>query len=147
MPALNPRVSVTLTPELAAVLRELSVLCGNSQSALIAGLLEQSAPVLTRMVTVLQAAATIQHEASAEIARGLRDAHTAVEKQFALSLDGIDDGVRPILAAAEKVRRRAGRGEGGGASAPRPAQTGRPLTPMSNRGVTPTNRVQRKASK
>jgi hypothetical protein len=135
MPTPNPRVSVTLTPELSAILQELSVLSGDSKSALIAGLLEQSAPVLQRMVSVLQAAATIKNEAAGEISRGLQEAHATVERQLGLALGAFDEGVRPLLADAEKVKRRRGRAEGGGAAPVQPIR--RRSTPMSNRGVTP----------
>ena len=67
MPAKNPRLTITLQPVLAAQLRRLSELTGNSQSALIAELLEGSEPIFTRMIQVLEAAEQavwLQHEAA-----------------------------------------------------------------------------------
>ena len=53
----NPRLTITLTPSLAAQLRRLSELTGNSQSSLIAELLDGSGPVFDKMIQVLEAAA------------------------------------------------------------------------------------------
>ena len=52
----NPRLTITLQPSLAAQLRRLSELTGNSQSSLIAELLEGSGPVFDRMIKVMEAA-------------------------------------------------------------------------------------------
>ena len=54
----NPRLTITLQPSLAAQLRRLSELTGNSQSGLIAELLEGSGPVFDRMIKVMEAAKT-----------------------------------------------------------------------------------------
>ena len=52
------RLTITLQPTLAAQLRKLSQLTGNSQSALIGELLEGSGPVFDRMIQVMEAAKT-----------------------------------------------------------------------------------------
>jgi hypothetical protein len=137
MPTSNPRISVTLQPALAAILRELSALSGNSQSALIAELLEQSTPILERVVTVLRAASTIKGQANAEIAASLEAAQTRLETQLGLQLGEFDEGTRPILEEAEAIRRRRSR------TGTRPSQAEPPAaqkTPVSNRGVTPLHR-------
>lgn len=134
MPTKNPRLSVTLTPELGAVLDRLSALTGNSKSALVADLLGEAVPIFQRMITVLEAAHTLKAQASggmAEIGAGLARAQARMESQLGLCLDHLDEGVRPILDAAEKVTRRGARGLG--AAHPRAMRSG--ATPMSNRGV------------
>ena len=139
MPAVNPRITITLTPALHAVLRRLSVLTGNSQSALVGGLLEQSMPVLERMATVLDAAEKLKDqamEAPKEIGASMERAQQRIEAQIGLALDDMDAGFRPLIDHAESVTRRsAGAGD---ARRRAPATAARSAaTPMSNRGVTP----------
>ena len=52
----NPRLTITLQPTIAAQLKELSRLTGNSQSSLIAELLDGSSAVFARVIQVLTAA-------------------------------------------------------------------------------------------
>lgn len=134
MPTQNPRLSVTLTPELGALLERLSVLTGSSKSAMVADLLGEAVPIFERMITVLEAAQTLKDQATggiAQIGAGLARAQSRMEAQLGLCLDDLDEGVRPILEAAEKVTRRGARG-----SAPaRTRATRSGATPMSNRGV------------
>lgn len=106
MPTLNPRITVTLTPACSAVLRELSQLAGNSQSAIVGELLESSMPVFERVVAALRAASTIQQSAKQEIAAGLERAQDKLESQMGLMLGDMDVTMRPLLEAAEKVTRR-----------------------------------------
>jgi hypothetical protein len=137
MPATNPRLTITMQPSLAVVLRRLSQLTGNSQSALIGDLLMQSLPIFERMATVLEAAGKLKdqgHSMPKEIGESLDRAQERMETQLGLLLGDMDVGVRPLLDQAEKVQRRGARATapaGGGAP-------GRARPPLSNRGVTPT---------
>lgn len=140
MPAVNPRITITITPELHAVLRRLSELSGQSQSGIVGELLGESVPVFERMVTVLEAAQKLKAEAergTEELKAGLIDAHQKLERQMGLMLNDLDEGFRPILEAAEKVDRRASRAADvrGARAGARDARA--PAAPMSNRGVTP----------
>ena len=131
MPTLNPRLTITLQPQLAAILRRLSQLTGNSQSSMIGELLADSLPIFERMVEVLEAAQKLREkamEAPDEVSRSLDRAQARIEAQLGLVLDDMGEGVRPLLEAAEKVERRGARG------AKRAARVV-PLTPPSNRGV------------
>ena len=121
MPTLNPRITITLTPACAAVLRELSSLGGQSQSSIVGELLETSIPVLERVVSAMRAASTIQATAKAEIASGLERAQAKLEDQLGLMLGEMDDSLRPLLDAAEKVTRRGAGGQAGGMRAARAA--------------------------
>lgn len=146
MPAVNPRITITLKPEVHAILKRLSALTGNSQSALVGELLESSAPVFERMATVLDAAEKLRAEgmqAPDEFRASLQQAQDKLESQLGLALGAIDEGTRPVLDAAEKVGRRAGRqGSARVAGAPgRPERA--PATPMSNRGVTTPGKTRR----
>jgi hypothetical protein len=88
MPTKLPRVIVTLPVELhAAVVRAASA-AGVSKSALIADLLEPSAPVLHRMADVLEAAASAPEEARRGMVR---------------ALDAAMDGIVPVLQTAAQL--------------------------------------------
>jgi hypothetical protein len=115
MPASNPRLTVTLKPSVQAVLQRLSSLTGDSQSALVGGLLEQSLPVMERMIQVFEAADATKLVLGSHMADSLVRAHTKLETQLGLALETFDTGIRPILDAAERVPRRAaktGAGDG-----------------------------------
>lgn len=138
MPTQNPRITITLEPQVHAMLRELSRLAAQSQSALVGELLEQCMPVMQRMVDVLRAAEQLKQqgaEALAEVSSGLEHAQTKLEAQLGLALETIDGGFRPILDAAETVQRRAGRPPAAGAAGAGGRAVRRRGTPPSNRGV------------
>ena len=148
MPTVNPRISVTLKPEVAAVLRRVCDLAEKSQSAFVGELLEQSMPVFERMARLLEAAHMAKEHLAKDMAGSLDRAQSRIEAQFGLALEHMDEGFRPILEAAEEVQRRKA-----GAGGPRPAggaATDSPPpapTPMSNRGVTPHPRRRGKGPK
>lgn len=143
MPAVNPRITITLTPTVHAILKRLSSLTGNSQSAIVSELLQSSHPVFERMVSVLEAADRLKAEgmqAPAQVRDSLEAVQANLERQLGLALEesGLSD--RPLLDEVEKVPRRGpGRRKGGvlGAHQPaaRAARSAEP--PISNRGVTP----------
>jgi hypothetical protein len=155
MPTLNPRITVTLTPAVSAVLKEMSRLTKNSQSALVAELLETSLPVFERMCTVLRAAETVGEAARSEISAGLGRAQARVEEQIGLQLSAMDEVATPLLDAAERINRRgaAGARTGGSTRAepipetPSKAPRKGISTPVSNRGVTPTPSTRKTTAK
>ena len=132
MPAKNPRLTITLQPTLAAQLRKLSELTGNSQSSLIGELLEGSGPVFDRMIQVMEAAKTAKEAMRGRIAGDIEQAQARLEEGLGMALEGFDQWTGSLLDEAEAVTRRARRGpaprgvSGPGAAAP---------TPISNRGV------------
>lgn len=71
MPAKNPRLTITLQPVIAAQLRRLSELTGNSQSSLISELLDGSTAVFDRVIRVLEAAEEAQRSIKGSLAQGL----------------------------------------------------------------------------
>lgn len=135
MPTKNPRITVTLTSAVHAVLKRISALTGNSQSAIVGDLLAETLPVLERMAKVMEAAQAAKDHTRQEIAAGLERAQARVEEQLGLLVGEADEVLRPLLDDAEKVRRRRGRAArvARGTAAPAPAGP-----PMSNRGVTPS---------
>lgn len=147
MPAVNPRITITLTPEVHALLRRLSVLTGNSQSAMVGELLESSQPVFERMLVLLEAADKLKREgmqAPEDIKNSLSRAHDKLEAQLGLALESFEQGGAPLLREAEKVTRRAGRG-GPARGEKRPAR--KAPTPISNRGVTSPGKTLRTSQK
>ena len=143
MPAKSPRITVTLTPAVAAALRTMSELAGNSQSAIVGEILEQSTPMFERVVKVLQAAKRLKESSNREreriassIADDLEVAQARLEAQLGLQLEDLDRTAGDLADQAEKVERR-GVGERAERAPRRPAA---PATPMSNRGVTPQSR-------
>lgn len=132
MPAKNPRLTITLQPSLAAQLRKLSELTGNSQSALIGELLEGSGPVFDRMIQVLEAAKAAKESMRGKLADDMERAQTKMEGALGMVLDGFDEFTGSLLDEAEAVTRRARSGQAGAArSGPGAAAP----TPISNRGV------------
>jgi hypothetical protein len=148
MPAVNPRITITLKPQTHAALQRMSALAGNSMSAIVGELLEQSQPVFDRMVRLLEAAAKIKDSAQDEkdrIAKSLEDAQQNLERQLGLGLDWMDESSAPILEAAEKLDRRAGRAERDAQPRARAARPAKRAPPISNRGVTPSPNRANKA--
>ena len=135
MPTQNPRITITLTPEVHAVLTELSRETGQSLSSIVGELCGMSVPVFQRVVEAVRAAKEIQSAAGTEIAAGLERAQAKLEGQMQLVMGDMDEAFRPILVEAEKVKRRAGRAGGtprsgggdrrpAGGVNPRPCNTG-----------------------
>jgi hypothetical protein len=129
MPAKNPRLTITLQPTLAAQLRKLSELTGNSQSGLIGELLEGSGPVFDRMIQVMEAAKTAKEAMRGRIAGDIEQAQARLEEGLVMVLEGFDQWTGSLRDGAEAVTRR---GVGNrSAAGPGSAQP----TPISNRGV------------
>lgn len=153
MPTANPRLSVTVTPELSAVIERLCALTGQSKSSFLADLLQTSVPVFERMIQALEAAKLLQEEAMSapgEFSASLRAGQQRIETQMGLALDSMDEAFRPLLKESEKVIRRAARGgagDGKRSAADAPARgalegsTPRPVTRGLGRGYRPENRT------
>ena len=136
MPAKNPRLTITLQPSLAAQLRKLSELTGNSQSALIGDLLEGTGPVFDRMIQVLEAAKSAKESIRGKLADDMEHAQAKMEGALGLVLEGFDEFTGSLLDEAEAVTRRARRkGAAGAARAPSGGLGAAAPTPISNRGV------------
>ena len=125
-----------MQPSLAAQLRKLSELTGNSQSALIADLLEGTGPVFDRMIQVLEAAKTAKESMRGKLADDMEHAQSKMEGALGLVLEGFDEITGSLLDEAEAVTRRARRkGPAGAARAPAGGLGAAAPTPISNRGV------------
>ena len=140
MAAKNPRLTITLQPTLAAQLRKLSELTGNSQSGLIGDLLEGSGPVFDRMFQVLDAAKTAKESMRGKLADDMEQAQTKMEGALGIALEGFDEITASLLDEAEAVTRRARKRRTPSASGARTvagfgASGADAPTPISNRGV------------
>ena len=146
MPTKNPRLTITLEPLLSAQLRRISELTGDSQSKLISEILEGSAEVFARVITLLEAAKSATAEMRGKAMVELGAAQTQIEGQLGLVLETFDQGAAPLLAGVESVARRARRKEAKPADEVRlrTSQRAAPMapiavrsgsTPISNRGV------------
>lgn len=132
----NPRITITLKPSIAAHLRRLSELTGNSQSALIADLLEGSESVFERMIQVLEAAKSAKAAMKGKLANDMEKAQATMEGALGIALEGFDTYTGSLLDEAEAVQRRARRGgHASAAQAPRAGVGAASPTPLSNRGV------------
>lgn len=145
MPTKNPRLTVTLKPGTAAQLAELSRLTGDSQSAIIADILENSAPVFDRVIRVLAAAEEAKAELKGRMAADLEQAQDKLERQLGLVLEEFDECTCSLLDEVEAVRRRARRAPADGKRSAAAGARRALSTPLSNRGVRSTANPLKKA--
>lgn len=134
MPTLNPRITVTLTPDQHLLLRDMARLTKSSQSALIGELLTELTPVWTKMRTLLIAAEQARGAINDSFIADMDNAQAKVEKQLGLAMDAIDEFQIPLLELNQKVERRKGR-EAAEARRDAQARAAASETPLSNRGV------------
>ena len=140
----NPRITITLHPETYAIVKELGRLNGESMSATVGGLLDQVAPVLQRIATVLTAAEQAQAAVKDRLADDMEEAQAKMEKSLGVVLDDFEAMGQPFLDLFSDVQRKAPKGaKAERARAQRKGPAGkeprllaaRSVTPPSNRGV------------
>jgi hypothetical protein len=102
----NPRLSVTVTPGLHATLKRMSELTNNSQSSIVAELLEESHPIFEKMLLVMEAAQRAQAETKERIGNDLAKTHQALEKQLGLMLEHFTEDTDDMVKTIEEVTRR-----------------------------------------
>lgn len=133
MPTFSPRVHVTLSPSLDALLGRLATLQRVSKSNVLRELLETAAPALERSVALMEAAARSKPEALRGLARSLERAQDRIEGVLEGTLAALEDGPDLVTKAEAVKGRRPRRAAAGAAALPNP--------PTSNRGVKSTNRA------
>ena len=140
----NPRITITLHPDTYAIVKELARLNSESMSATVGGLLDQVAPVLQRIATVLTAAEQAKAAVKDRLADDMEEAQAKMEKSLGVVLDDFEAMGQPFLDLFADVQRKAPKGaKAERARAPRKGPTGkgprllaaRSATPPSNRGV------------
>ncbi len=138
MPSKNPRLSVVLSPSLAATLAALSHATGDSASSLVRGILEQTEPALQRMCQLVVAASSAKGQIGGGVSNSLHRVIEDLHDAMAVADARAGRVVADLVSQAEGVNGRARRtGAGGGAGrvgAPR-VSTGVVSTPSCNTGV------------
>lgn len=145
MPSSNPRLSVVLTPSLAATLSALSDATGDSASSIVRGLLVQSEPALHRMLKLVVAASSAKGQINAGVADSLKRVVDDLEDQMALADSRMGRAVRDLVEQAEvvSVRKRAGGAGGAAARAARPVVVGSTPVPVTRGSGTGKTRKTR----
>jgi len=110
MPAKNPRLSVVLSPSLAATLAAVSEEAGESASSLVRGLLEQAAPALERMLELLRAAKGAKGQINSGVADSLHRVVDDLQDAIAVADSRQARVVSDLVAQAEAVKGRRRRG-------------------------------------
>lgn len=90
MATTKPRITITLNERQHAILRAISENSGQSMSAFVHELLEQSMPVLERMAETFRKIKTAQDEHRRRIVAELDDAQAAVEPIVAQAIGQFD---------------------------------------------------------
>lgn len=123
MPTKNPRLTITLSEDLAWQLRKLSELTGQSQSGLISSLLEGSNKVLWRIIAVLEKAEEAKRSMPGHVTGLMREAQGRIESKLGL-----------VRVLDEAQARSAARRPTSAAAGSPAAAADRRSPPLSNRG-------------
>lgn len=144
MPTKNPRLSIVLSPSLAATLAALSEESGESASSLVRGILDQAAPAFDRMLELIRAAKGAKGQISSGVATSLHRVVDDLEDAVALADSRQRRVIEDLVTKAETVkgRRRAvdARPAGRGGSAPAAPTTPVPVTRGSGTPKRPAGR-------
>lgn len=141
MPTLNPRVNVTLSPSLDALVARLAELERVSKSMVLRELLEAAEPALQAAVALMDAAKGAGVDARNRIANDMQKTIDAAAGVQHLALQVAANNTRDIVAEAEAIRgRRPSRqsrvsGAPGTAIASKTSPKSHKRPPLSNRGV------------
>lgn len=138
MATTKPRITVTLTQRQHDVLRAISEFGGKPMSGFLGEMLEAALPTLERMAVTFQKIKEAQDKERARFIEGLDDAQSALEPY-------VMDAIGQFDLFLGRVESAVGVGEGDparGDSSP----TTRRATPVTNRGVTPTQGKGRKSA-
>ena len=101
MPTLNPRVNVTLSPSLDALLGQLAELQSSSKSQVLRELLQAAEPALRRAVTLMAAASRASDQVKRGLAEALGAGMNAIEGQLEHELGDLDRYGPDLVAAME----------------------------------------------
>ena len=136
MATTKPRITVTLTERQHEVLKIISDCGGQSMSSLLGELIEVSLPTFERMANTFQRLHQAKTSERAKMIEAFDQAQAVLEPIAAEALDQFDLFLERIEGASGAVTHAP---RGAGASAP-----DAPATPLTNRGVTPTEGKGRK---
>jgi hypothetical protein len=100
----NPRISVMLKPSTSALLIRVGQLTKQSQSAMIAEIIESTEPVFERLITVLEAAQLVSQDLKDGTKKSLEVAEQKLHEQLGFTLAMFDEVSAPIVDAATELR-------------------------------------------
>ena len=105
-PMKNPRITITLQPKTHAIIKELSRLNDESQSAIVGSMLEQVTPVLERMIAIMQAAEQAKDAVRGRLAGDMEAAQAKVEQSLGIVMEQFGEMEQPFLELFEDIKRR-----------------------------------------
>lgn len=106
MPTLNPRINVTLSPSLYAMVGELAKHQRVSRSMVLRELLEASEPALSQVVAMLKAAADMGDAARQRLQQDMGETITNLESKSQQALALAAGVTADLVAQAEAIRGR-----------------------------------------
>lgn len=131
MPTLNPRINVTLSPSIDALVGRLSELQGISKSQLIREMLEAAEPTFRKALAIMAAAHKVRDDTRTEIAESLERSLSLATAGLEHDLHLIASHSRDLVDEAQKVQ---GRGKSRAKRGASPSLEAKD-PPSSNRGV------------
>ena len=134
MPSKNPRLSVVLSPSLAATLQALSHATGESASSLVRGILEQSEPAFQRMLQLVAAASAARGQIGDGVAHSLRKVVDDLEDAMVVADARLSRASSDLVGQAEAVSGRRRRQKA--ASTPVPVTRGSGSPKITRKGGT-----------
>jgi hypothetical protein len=127
MPSKNPRLSVVLTPSLAATLAAISEETGDSSSSLVRGLLVQTEPALVRLLELVRAAKAAKGQIGDGVTSSMRRVVDDLHDAMAVADVRQQRVIADLVAAAESVKGRRRAPTSGGAARGRTAAAPTPV--------------------
>ena len=106
MPTINPRINVTLSPQLDLVVQRMATCQRVSKSQVLRELLEAAEPALQRAVILMEAAAGAASAMKEGFAQSLDKAQSKAEAHLAGVLHEMDQTTLDLVQQAEAIRGR-----------------------------------------
>ncbi len=106
MPTLNPRITITVTPRVNAALDRICVVTRNSKSSIVGDILDESVPMLMKMIKVMEAAKTLEKDIASNVIAPFVDAQAHIEQQLGLTLDDFSATSEELIREMELISRR-----------------------------------------
>ena len=134
MPSKNPRLSVVLSPALAATLAAVAQESGESASSLVRGLLDQAHPALERMLQLIRAANAAKGQIGTGVGNSLQRVVDDLEEALVVADVRASRVINDLVSQAEEVKGR--RRRGAGAAGPAAAESSTPVPVTRGSGGT-----------
>lgn len=126
MPTKNPRINLSVPPDLYDLIQRLGKVSGKSMSAAIVEMLEEGRPVLERVVVVGEAARKLQDDAKGAFRAKVEETEASIESHLQAAIGQADmflSGLEQKVQQAQKAARAQTDAAVGGAVARKPSST------------------------